>query len=217
MRPLITIRTFCLIALCLALGSLAGVLASGGIDDHHHGALRQASIAQDMAAAAVPTAVPGGPGYVMLAASDFKTDTNQDAFFRYYNGNTIEPASGSSGIGISAAIHLPQGAQITKVTAFYYDSDPASAPLIDLYRGITNTMEIVGGLSAALPDNAFASGEDTRSVAVSGPAAVVDNSRYSYMVIVTLNRDTTTPAHTQQLHSVRVDYAFSTSLPTISR
>jgi hypothetical protein len=56
-----------------------------------------------------------------------------------------------------------------------------------------------------------------RSTAVSGSAAVVDNSRYSYMVIATLNRDSTTPARTQRLHGVRVDYDFPVALPAVIR
>jgi hypothetical protein len=153
----------------------------------------------------------------MLPASDFKTDSEQDAFFRYWGSNSIEPADGSSGIGVSAAVHLPQGAHITNITAYYYDSDPNSAPLFDLYRGITDTLQLVGNLSGVLPSDSFAAGEDVRSVAVSGVAAVVDNSRYSYMVIATLNRDPATTARTQRLHSVRVDYDFPITLPTVIR
>jgi hypothetical protein len=82
-------------------------------------------------------------------------------------------------------VHLPQGAHITKLTAYYADSDPGSAPLLDLYRGITDTLELIGNLSSAFPADSFASGEDVRSAAVSGAAAVVDNSRYSYSVIAT--------------------------------
>ncbi|MFL5804672.1 MAG: hypothetical protein ACJ8CR_23370 [Roseiflexaceae bacterium] len=124
---------------------------------------------------------------------------------------------GSSGIGISAAVHLPQDAHITRITAYYYDSDPNSAPLFDLYRGITGTLQLVGNLSSALPADSFAAGEDVRSIAMSGAAAVVDNSRYSYMLIATLNRDPATPSHMQQLHSVRIDYDFPLSLPVVLR
>jgi hypothetical protein len=107
----------------------------------------------------------------MLAASDFKSDSNQERFFRYWGGNSNEPAEGSSGIGISAAVHLPQGAHVTKLTAYYADTDPTSAPLVDLYRGITDSLQLIGILSSALPDNSFAAGEDVRSVTVSGAAA----------------------------------------------
>jgi hypothetical protein len=207
--------------LLLAVGLLLGVGAvrAGGSGDDHHGNTRSA-LAPDsanLAPAAVPPAVPGGPGFVMLAASDFKGDSDQERFFRYWGGNSIEPAEGSSGIGISAAVHLPQGAQITKLTAYYADTDPNSAPLIDLYRGITDTLELIGNLSSALPANAFAAGEDVRSVAVSGTGAVVDNSRYSYMLIATLNRDVAAPMHTQRLHGVRVDYDFPIALPAVMR
>ena len=64
-------------------------------------------------------------------------------------------------------------------------------------------------------NDSFAGGEDVRSTAVSGAAAIVDNSRYSYMLIATLNRDQTTPARTQRLHSLRVDYDFPVALPTV--
>src|SRR5262245_44033642 len=178
--------------LMLALGVLVGVgvvRAAGARGNDHHGDTLGAVAPASLETAAAPPAVPGGPGYLMLAASDFKTDSDQDAFFRYWGSNSIEPADGSNGIGISAAVHLPQGAHITKITAYYYDSDPNSAPLFDLYRGITDTLQLVGNLSSALPSDSFAAGEDVRSVAVSGTAAVVDNSRYSYMVIATLNRD----------------------------
>ena len=205
--------------LILAVGVLVGVgvvRAGGGRGNDHHGNTLGLVVSASLETAAAPPAVPGGPGYLMLAASDFKTDSDQDAFFRYWGGNSIEPAEGSSGIGISAAVHLPQGAHISKITAYYYDSDPNSAPLFDLYRGITDTLQLVGNLSSALPANSFAAGEDVRSVAVSG-AAVVDNSRYSYMVIATLNRDPVIPARTQRLHSVRVDYDFPVALPAVIR
>jgi hypothetical protein len=208
--------------LILSLGVIIGlgvVRADGGRGDDHHGNMRRATspASADLAPAAAPPAVPGGPGYVMLAASDFKPDSDQDQYFRYWGGNSIEPASGSSGIGISAAVHLPQGAHITKITTYYFDSDPNSAPLFDLYRGVADTQELLGNLSSALPQDSFAGGEDVRSAAVSGAAAVVDNSRYSYMVIATLNRDPATPARTQRLHSLRVDYDFPVALPTVLR
>jgi hypothetical protein len=204
----------------LALGVLVGVgvvRAGGGRGNDHHGNTLGAVAPASLETAAAPPAVAGGPGYLMLAASDFKTDSDQDTFFRYWGSNSIEPADGSSGIGISAAMHLPQGSHITKITAYYYDSDPNSAPLLDLYRGITDTLQLVGNLSSALPANSFAAGEDVRSVVVSGAGAVVDNSRYSYMVIATLNRDPVTPARTQRLHSVRVDYDFPVALPAVIR
>jgi hypothetical protein len=203
----------------LGLGVVIGlgvVRAGGGNGDDHHGNMRRTHTSPAQTTTA-PTAVPGGPGYVMLAASDFKTDSDQDQFFRYWGGNSIEPASGSSGIGISAAVHLPQGAHITKITTYYFDSDPNSAPLFDLYRGVADTQELLGNLSSALPQDSFAGGEDVRSAAVSGAAAVVDNSRYSYMVIATLNRDPATPARTQRLHSLRVDYDFPVALPSVLR
>jgi hypothetical protein len=208
--------------LILGLGVIIGlgvVRADGGRGDDHHGNMRRvtAPASTDLALAAAPPAVPGGPGYVMLAASDFKPDSDQERFFRYWGGNAIEPASGSSGIGISAAAHLPQGAHITKLTAYYSDTDPGSAPLLDLYRGITDTLELIGNLSSAFPAASFASGEDVRSVAVSGAAVVVDNSRYSYIVIATLNRDPAVPARTQRLHSLRVDYDFPVALPAVLR
>ena len=64
------------------------------------------------------------------------------------------------------AIDLPQGAQITKITAYYYDSYSGSAPLIDLDRGITDTLQLIGNLSSAFPSTFFASGEDIRSLAL---------------------------------------------------
>jgi hypothetical protein len=204
----------------LALGMFIGVgaaRAGGGRGDDHHGNTLGAIAPASLEIATAPPVAPGGPGYLMLAASDFKTDSDQDTFFRYWGGNTIEPAEGSSGIGISAAVHLPQGTHITKITAYYYDSDPNSAPLIDLYRGITDTLQLVGNLSSALPADSFAAGEDMRSVTVSAAATVVDNSRYSYMIIATLNRNPTTPARTQRLHSLRVDYDFPLSLPVVIR
>src|SRR5258706_3662019 len=133
--------------LMLALGMLVGVgaaRAGGGPDDDHHGNMLRAVAPAAVESADTPSAVPGGPGYLMLAASDFKTDSDQDTFFRYWGGNFIEPAEGASGIGISAAVHLPQGAHIIKITASYADSDPNSAPLFDLYRGITGTLQLVG-------------------------------------------------------------------------
>ena len=208
------------VLLMLALGVLVGVgvvRAGGGRGNDHHGNMLGLVAPASLEAAATPPAVPGGPGYLMLAASDFKTDSDQDVFFRYWGGNSIEPAEGSSGIGVSAALHLPQGAHITKITAYYYDNDPNSAPLLDLYRGITDTLQLVGNLSSTLPSDSFAAGEDVRSVTVSGAAAVVDNSRYSYMVIATINRDPATPARTQRLHSVRVDYDFPIALPAVLR
>ena len=201
---------------------LLGGLTSGGPtgsrpNDHHNGYLLQTSSAAGVATAATPSAVPGGPGYLMLTASDFQPDSDQDQYVRYFGRNSIEPASGSPGIGISAPVHLPQGAQITKMTAWYYDSNPNEAPLIDLYRGITDTLELIGPLSSALPDPAFAGGNDVRSVSVTGSTAVVDNSRYAYMVIASLSRDTTSLNQTQRLSALRIDYAFTVALPAVVR
>lgn len=207
-------------AIMVVFALLYGGLTTGGPggrpNDHHNGYLLQMRSAGGSTAAA-PTVVPGGPGYLMLTASDFQPDSDQDQFFRYFGKNGIEPASGSPGIGISAPVHLPQGAQINKVTVWYYDNNPNEAPLIDFYRGITDTLDLIGPLSGALPTATFAGGHDVRSVTVSGSAAVVDNSRYAYMIIVSLSRDTTNVNQTQRLSAVRVDYTYNVAMPTVMR
>ena len=102
------------------------------------------------------------------------------------------------------------------------DRERLLAALTPLYFGrtagfISDTLELIGPLSSALPDPAFAAGSDVRSMPVTGSTAVVDNSRYAYMVIASLNRDTTNLNQTQRLSAVRIDYTYNVALPAVVR
>lgn len=143
--------------------------------------------------AAVPTAVPGGPGFLMLGQADFRygfvSDREGDNYFS------------------TAPVHLPQGMQIVKITAYYSDTSTLDTPAVTLVRQNLSTVEQIG--SVPFPAS-FNSGQNVVSADVTSPLAVIDNSRYEYRV-----RALNIPITEVLYFQVRVDYAAATNLPLV--
>jgi hypothetical protein len=148
------------------------------------------------AIAAIPTAVPGGPGYLMLGPADFNffaISFTEDDANNYHN----------------ASIHLPQNAHITKVTAYYFDKDATYTPKVQLMRQNMSISEIV--TSIPLPST-FSNGDNVVSFDVTTPLGVIDNARYAYRIRAIFNN-----GQAFGYYKVRVDYVLETSMPIIQR
>jgi hypothetical protein len=153
--------------------------------------------------------VPGGPGFVILNAFDFKPYM-QTAGYLYSGTLLYNPGPGSFDFYI-APVHLPQGATINQVVAYYLDNDVSEGKEIDLYLFQCNDFDTSAAAMAHIASSGAILGI-TYAVTSVINYPVIDNSRYSYAVQVTLPI-----SDGVGLSAVRIDYTYSLSLPAVMR
>jgi hypothetical protein len=153
--------------------------------------------------------VPGGPGFVVLNAFDFKPYT-QSAGYMYSGTLLFYPGPGSYDWFV-APVHLPQGATINQVVAYYldYDSNEGKEIEIDLMR--CNDFDTTADIMASVTSSGATSGI-TYAIDITINYPIIDNSRYSYAVQVSLPI-----SDWVGLSAVRIDYTYSVSLPAVRR
>jgi hypothetical protein len=153
--------------------------------------------------------VPGGPGFVVLNSFDFKP-YSQIASYQY--AGTLLWNLGDYSYYI-APVHLPQGATINQVVAYYIDNDGVIGKDIEIDMLLLNDFTTSGDVMAAissegLPISSLINYAVTSSIFY----PVVDNSRYSYLVQVGMPNSANVA-----LSAVRIDYTYSLSLPAVMR
>jgi hypothetical protein len=167
-------------------------------------------------AEAGPTPVAGGPGYYSVQASTMRpVDYTVQWQVGQYEGSgwisTIQESSLRLYTGYGAALHLPQGAYITKVVAYAYDDDPSEDLAFCVVRyalGASPTRQVVAEWSQTGTDGGTFVAEAS---AVSAEVALVDNSVYSYAVEVTLPKAST--GKELRVLMFRIDYSFESYAP----
>lgn len=152
--------------------------------------------------------VPGGPGFVILNGFDFMPYYQTS---NYVFSGTLLINNGTMLAFYIAPLHLPQGATINQMVAYYLDQDAGEGIdiSIDLLRcdvflnGCDTIAEIVSiGTTAGF----------TYAIDPSIDYPIVDNSMYSYAVQVEM------PASMAiGINAVRIDYTYSVSLPAVVR
>lgn len=146
--------------------------------------------------------VPGGPGFLMLGAAD------------------LDPLNINVGVPNSTVanrlipLHLPQGAEITQLVAFYEDRASDVRPGLQLHRQYFGTIEIIAEMP--FPPVDFVGGDNVASVKVTAAQRFVDNERYSYYLRV-LSPTSANPTAQLGFYQIRVDYAFTVNTPDIQR
>ncbi len=153
-------------------------------------------------------AVPGGPGFVALNAFDFKPYSQS---YNYYYGGTLLNNTGVTSAFFIAPVHLPQGATINQVVAYYKDEDAGMWKDIAVVLLQCNDFTEAAVYMAEIYSSGAITGI-TYAVATAITFPVVDNSRYSYIVQVNLPNSASV-----WLSAVRVDYTYSLSLPAVMK
>jgi hypothetical protein len=111
--------------------------------------------------------------------------------------------SGASSVFYTAPVHLPSGVQVTGITIFYSDTDPANNPSTGLWRNSTTG---VPSLIQALDPSVAFSGGNTSFSATLAPVASIDNLTNDYMYFFRVNRSTATPSQELRIYRVQIRY-----------
>jgi hypothetical protein len=152
--------------------------------------------------------VPGGPGYVILNGFDFKP-LDQAAGY-HYSGSLLQ----NSGTGYAyylAPVHLPQGATINQVVAYYLDNDSGTSLDVEVKLLQTYDFSNSGVFIATVVSSGAILGI-TYNVTSSITTPLVDNATYSYAVQVGMANSASLG-----LQAVRIDYNYPVSLPLVSK
>jgi hypothetical protein len=159
---------------------------------------------------AAPTPVPGGPGYYSVSSGELRPADSTIAYSHWDGLSTTQESTVNDQTMYGAGLHLPQGALITKLVAHGYDDDDVK----DFYFGVlrtsvpyTSTSEFVVLVTASDTD----SGPFVKEVAAYEENATVDNSIYSYLVV--LNLPQATSGKELRAYQFRVDYTFDSRAP----
>jgi hypothetical protein len=124
-------------------------------------------------------------GYLNIPACAFSQSSAIDNDHWYSNSASgyIEDGSGTYDVFLVSPVYLPDGAEITKFTAYYYDNDPDD--LIDFYAsimycGVDSTLNIlISSVSKISVDSEYA-----QSIYDTVPNHSVDYENYHYWVYV---------------------------------
>ena len=153
-----------------------------------------------------------GPGYLMLTSADW-SEPNV----------LVKPGPG---VWNFAPLHLPQGAKITRITAYFSASEPITFTThISIGREIYFDNVWLGGITLA-PE--IKPGNQMQSTPLSGALPIIDNSQYGYIVSVATEcldkTDSCKPDYPPSsgvarlfLYQIRLDYTFDAFVPNVNR
>jgi hypothetical protein len=197
-----------LAVLLLALWSASSVVAVPS-------ALQQAaalSAPGNRPAEAAPTPVPGGPGYYSVSSAEMRA-ADSTIGYNHWDGlsttleSTVNPLSETL---YGAGLHLPQGARVTRLVAYGYDDDDDKDFTFSVLRS-TVTSKPTSDFVVIPTESDTGSTPFVKEVAAFEDNATVDNSVYSYEVIVSL--PAATSGKRLVAYQFRVDYTFDHSMP----
>lgn len=168
-----------------------------------------------LSAQVAPTPVPGGPGYYSVGVGDVRPADSTIGYnnfggLRTTQESTVNPEGWTV---YGDGLHLPQGARITKLVAYGYDDDAKDPGFLVLRTTLTDTAtsEFVVGPSGHGGDE----GLFVQEVAADEDFATVDNSVYSYDLVLTL--PVASPGHELTIYMFRVDYTFDSYAPLVMK
>lgn len=152
--------------------------------------------------------VPGGPGYIMVSAHDFRPfSSNLDmSFVTSVNLRN----QGNTDAFYSTGLTLPHGATIKKVTLYYFVGDDTKNMTLVLGRAFGG-----GQYSDCVVIRTTDSVPSYRTLSQTTIAnPVIDNRSYSYFLSLTLPANT---INTMRFTSVRIDYEYPGYLPCVQK
>ncbi len=154
--------------------------------------------------------VPGGPGFIMVSAFDFKPYYQEMNNTWEYLGPQVHNPHESSFSYLVAGLTLPHGARITQLTLYYLDSSVTR----NLERYLTENDGSGGSftMSSLLTDGTAVAYRTLSTTAIDNPT--VDNQNNSYSLYLTLPPD---PDSVVRAVNVRVDYVYTSYTPLIAK
>ncbi len=171
----------------------------------------ETTLPQDTVLTKPAAPVPGGPGFLMLPAAAFHPRSNT-ILFELYDGISLMTLEGSSvDCAYFAPLTLPQGATITKMVQYYWDSDQQTGKTIALALSRGNPTEGEQVMAQTWSLDSFVP-TYTETTDITEP--LVDNQSYAYFLTLVLPWGSS-PEVVLHLQAVRIDYSFSTALPLI--
>lgn len=153
--------------------------------------------------------VPGGPGFIMINPFAFRPYYTTTPW-GYYGIDLYNPSL-TDASNMRAALTLPHGATITKVTLYYIDGSSKDLTLF--------LVRVSGNLNMKYLANVITSGNvpDERVISVEPSAFnIVDNQSFSYYLGANFPASNSVAANLL-LINVRIDYAYTVYTPTIMR
>lgn len=153
--------------------------------------------------------VPGGPGFIMVSVFAFKPYYNQPNSQAYsvtvlYNPSTTETTDSV------AAITLPHGATITKLTLYFEDKSEYDATLYLARAGGQGSSETLTSFATTGSQSGFRSLSNPGTISY----PIVDNQNYSYLVGIFIPKNVLRDIG---ISNVRIDYEYSVYTPAIMR
>jgi hypothetical protein len=158
-----------------------------------------------VSASAAP--VPGGPGFYSQSAMFFRPYLASSGY-TYMGGDLYNP--GTALAAYEGPVSLPHGATMTKLVAYYWDSNVTQYLSVNLYRISLDTgavQPVAEAYSTGSPG--YGSVETTT---ITEP--VVDLQRYAYAAEVQIPGNVGIQI---RFVGLRIDYAFTTDLPLVTR
>lgn len=152
--------------------------------------------------------VPGGPGFIMVSAFEFKPYSGD--YSQAYNGTLLYNPSATLITDSLAGVMLPHGATITKMTLYFEDNSSTNTFVYLLRAGADGATSIVTSCGSIGAQVGFRTASNQSAVLY----PVVDNQNYSYALELVI------PGFSGldiRISNVRIDYEYTANLPVIVR
>jgi hypothetical protein len=146
-----------------------------------------------------------GHGYVSVPAAAFQPTTHN---YEYTNSGYLLSNSNGTSDNFVAPVQLPQGATVTKVTFYFFDSSSAGSDYGRIQMFGNENDSNTFAMADVLTTDAGGAGSNFDD---SIDDATIDNSQYSYYLRLTLNTSVI------YAYGVIIEYTYATSLPLIVR
>jgi hypothetical protein len=159
-----------------------------------------------IAASAPADPVPGGPGFLMVNAYQFRPyipDLSED----YFNDELINPGPGSK--FYQAALTLPDNVSITGMVVYFYDNVPQDL-VVALWRFDPSTGNHLE-MATVASSGALVQYRNAADTSIIEPG--VDQQSYSYYVEAGMPG----VGNTLRLAAVRIDYGYQAQLPFVTK
>ncbi len=160
------------------------------------------------AAPASAAPVPGGPGFYSQSAFLFRPYVDVSAVYAYTGVDLYNPNYSTA--YYEAPLWLPNGATVTKLVLYGWDSSSTEDIQVSLFRvGLDDaSVDVMAQVSSAGSIMAYRSFETT---SIAEP--VIDQQSYAYVAEVGLAG----VGIQTRFVGIRIDYAFPTNLPLVTQ
>lgn len=194
--------------------AIALIFASVGLPVGAQGSIENGTTtvgeAQTSPDGGINTAVPGGPGFIMIHPTAFVPMYSTQEYAFNIGGGALYN-TGSSDSYYEAAVNLPHGAKITKVVVYYYDNSPTKDVWV-LLAAISMDDSILPAMAWFESSGADSNNRVMENTTISPD--IIDNQSYAYWIEVGLPGGQSTNL---MIRGIRIDFSYPVNLPLIKR